>query len=149
MAEGDPEALARAVAQAMWADDRASSGLGMSIEEVGPGRAVLTMRITELMVNGHGMCHGGFIFTLADSAFAFACNSHGRRAVAHHCAITYLRPARLGETLRAEATERHRAGRTGLTDVRVTGEANEVIAEFRGHSRTIGGAFFEADNQET
>ena len=82
----------------------------------------MAMTITEAMVNGHGICHGGFIFTLADSAFAFACNSHGDRTVAQHCSITFLRPGRVGETLRAEAKERVRAGRTGMTDVRVLGE---------------------------
>ncbi|MGH7041462.1 MAG: hydroxyphenylacetyl-CoA thioesterase PaaI [Acetobacteraceae bacterium] len=138
----DPDALARACAEAMWAEDRSSPGLGMRIEEIGPGRAVLSMEITERMVNGHGICHGGFIFTLADSAMAFASNSHGERAVAQHCAITYLRPGRQGERLRAEATERHREGRSGLTDVRVVGEAGDVVAEFRGHTRLSGGAFF-------
>ncbi|MDQ2803430.1 MAG: hydroxyphenylacetyl-CoA thioesterase PaaI, partial [Pseudomonadota bacterium] len=110
----DPAARARAVADAMWADDRASRGLGMRIEDVGPGRAVLTMTVAERMVNGHGICHGGFIFSLADSAFAFACNSHGERTVAQHCAITFLRPGSLGETLRAEAAERLRGGRSGI-----------------------------------
>ncbi len=141
----DPDALARACAEAMWAEDRASPGLGMQLESVGPGRAVLSMTVTETMVNGHGICHGGFIFTLADSAFAFACNSHGDRAVAQHCAISFLRPGRHGETLRAEAVERIRTGRSGITDVRVTGGDGSVVAELRGNSRLTGGRFFETE----
>ncbi|HET6182200.1 MAG TPA: hydroxyphenylacetyl-CoA thioesterase PaaI [Acetobacteraceae bacterium] len=138
----DPAALARACAEAMWAEDKSSPGLGMRLDEIGPGRAVLSMEIEARMVNGHGICHGGFIFALADSAMAFASNSHGERAVAQHCAITYLRPGRLGERLRAEAVEIHRAGRSGMTDVRVTGGDGAVLAEFRGHTRLSGGKFF-------
>ncbi|HJS85092.1 MAG TPA: hydroxyphenylacetyl-CoA thioesterase PaaI [Acetobacteraceae bacterium] len=141
----DPTALARAVADAMWAEDRASNALGMRIEDIGPGRAVLSMTVTERMVNGHGICHGGFIFTLADSAMAFASSSHGERAVAQHCAVTFLRPGRLGETLRAEAAERARAPRSGIYDVRVTGAGADPVAEFRGHTRTIQGGFFSSD----
>jgi len=141
----DPEALARACADAMRAEDRAGPWLGMEIESVGPGRAVLSMTVTETMVNGHGMCHGGFIFTLADSAFAFACNSHGERAVAQHCAISFLRPGRRGEVLRAEAVERIRSGRSGITDVRVTGADGTVVAELRGNSRLTGGRFFATE----
>jgi acyl-CoA thioesterase len=133
--------MARACAEAMWADDRASRGLGMVLDEVGPGRARMSMPVTEAMVNGHGMCHGGFIFTLADSAFAFACNTYNERAVAAQCTISYLRPARLGQTLVASAEERQRAGRTGIYDIRVQAD-DVVIAEFRGHSRTLGEKFF-------
>jgi acyl-CoA thioesterase len=129
----------------MWAEDRASRGLGMVLEHVAAGRARLSMPVTEAMVNGHGLCHGGFIFALADSAFAFACNSHGERAVAQHNAITFLRPGRLGERLVAEAAERARAGRSGLYDVRVTGADGGVVAEMRGHSRLLGGRFFAED----
>ncbi|MBW4092229.1 MAG: hydroxyphenylacetyl-CoA thioesterase PaaI [Proteobacteria bacterium] len=141
----DPDAIARACADTMWAQDRASPGLGMRLESVGPGRAVLSMTVAETMVNGHGICHGGFIFTLADSAFAFACNSHGDRAVAQHCAISFLRPGRRGEVLRAEAVERIRTGRSGITDVRVTGDDGSVVAELRGNSRLTGGRFFETE----
>ncbi|MDE2006709.1 MAG: hydroxyphenylacetyl-CoA thioesterase PaaI [Rhodospirillales bacterium] len=144
----DPQTLARACADAMWAGDHASPGLGMRLEDIGPGRAVMSMVVTEAMVNGHGICHGGFIFTLADSAFAYACNSHGDRAVAQHCAITYLRPGRRGETLRAEAIERVRAGRSGITDVRVTGGDGAVVAELRGNSRLTGGRFFETEGEK-
>ncbi len=126
----------------MWAEDSASKGLGMRLEDVGPGRARLSLVVTEAMVNGHGICHGGFIFSLADSVMAFACNSYGEHAVAQHCAITFVRPGRLGETLTAEAVERTRSGRSGIYDVRVSGAGGDVVAEFRGHSRTTGGRFF-------
>ncbi len=145
MTPPDKAALARAVAEAMWAEDRASRGLGMRIEEVGPGRSVLSMAVGADMVNGHGMCHGGFIFSLADSAMAFASNSDGERAVAQHCAVTFLRPGRLGETLRAEAVERARARRSAIYDVRVSGADGDVVAEFRGHTRDLGKTFFSTE----
>ncbi len=135
-----PGEIARLSGEAMWAGDKASRGLGMAILEIGPGRARLAMTVTEDMVNGHAVCHGGFIFTLADSAFAFACNSHGRHAVAQHCAVTFLAPGKLGMRLIAEAAERRRAERSGIYDVTVREEASgTVIAEFRGHSRTLPG----------
>ena len=138
--EGGPDldGIARACADAMWANDQASAGLGMLLLDVGPGYALITMEITAQMTNGHDTAHGGFIFTLADSAFAFACNSHGDRAVAQHCSVTYLRPGRLGDRLVASAHEVSRTGRSGIYDVQVS-VGEEVIAEFRGHSRTIGG----------
>ncbi len=129
--------LAEACAAAMWRRDQASQDLGITIEHVGPGAACLSMPVALRMVNGFGTCHGGFIFALADSAFAFACNTNGAVSVASHCSISFLRPAALGERLVAAAAERHRAGRSGLYDVRVTVGA-EVVAEFRGHSRTTG-----------
>ncbi|MEM8665615.1 MAG: hydroxyphenylacetyl-CoA thioesterase PaaI, partial [Pseudomonadota bacterium] len=122
---------------AMWAEDRASQALGMSLDEVGDGRAKLSLTVGPDMTNGHGIAHGGFIFTLADSAFAFACNSSGQRAVASQCNITFLAPARLGDRLTAEAREIFREGRSGITDVTVTNAGGRVIAHFRGHSRTI------------
>jgi len=139
----DAAEIARLSADAMWADDRASQGLGMEIVEVGPGRARLAMTVTERMLNGHGSCHGGFIFTLADSAFAFACNSHGQPAVAQHCAVTYVAPGRLGMRLVAEAQERQRGERSGIYDITVRDETGTVIAEFRGHSRTLPGSLIE------
>jgi acyl-CoA thioesterase len=138
----DPQALAEACAAAMWADDTASRGLGMALEAVGPGTARMAMTVRESMVNGHGLCHGGFIFTLADSAFAFACNSRNHKCVAAGGSIAFLRPARLHDRLTATAEERHLAGRSGLYDVRVTNQENEVIAELRGQSRAIGETFF-------
>jgi acyl-CoA thioesterase len=135
----DAAALARACAQAMWAADAASRALGMELITVEPGYAVLAMRVTEQMVNGHDICHGGFIFTLADSAFAFACNTHNQKTVAQHCDITFVAAARLGDRLVARAVERSRLGRSGIYDVSVTREEGFPIAEFRGHSRTVEG----------
>ncbi|HEX7388894.1 MAG TPA: hydroxyphenylacetyl-CoA thioesterase PaaI [Acidiphilium sp.] len=138
------EAIVETASAAMWANDHASQQLGMTIEAVGPGHATLRMTITESMTNGHGIAHGGFIFTLADSAFAFACNSHGARTVAAQCSITYLRPGHLGDELVARAREISRSGRNGIYDVSVSA-GEHVIAEFRGHSRTIGGSWVEPD----
>jgi acyl-CoA thioesterase len=138
----DAAELARACAAAMWSDDPASQGLGMRLEDIAPGRARFSFVVTDAMVNSHGVCHGGFIFALADSAVAFAANSHGEHAVTQHCSITFVRPGRLGETLTAEAVERTRSGRSGIYDVRVSGADDEVVAEFRGHSRTTGGRYF-------
>ena len=134
-----PDDLARACADAMWGEDQASQGLGMEIVDIKAGQATLAMTIQPHMVNGHGIVHGGFIFTLADSAFAFACNSHNERTVAAQGAITFIRPGKLGDRLVAEAREVSRSGRSGIYDVRVTA-GDVVIAEFRGHSRSIGGA---------
>lgn len=141
-APADPQALARACADLMWADDRASQAMAMAIETVEPGSARLAMTVAAHMVNGHGLCHGGYIFALADSALAFACNSHNEKSVAQHCAISFLRPARLGMRLVATAQERTRAGRNGIYDVTVTA-GGEVIAEFRGASRSLGEKFLE------
>jgi acyl-CoA thioesterase len=138
----DAHAVAEAAAAAMWAGDRASRHLGMTIVEVAPGRAVLTMTVGDTMVNGHGIAHGGYIFTLADSAFAFACNGHGPHAVAAQCQITYLKPGRLGDVLTATAREVVREGRSGIYDVRVT-RGDEVVAEFRGHSRQLAGSWLD------
>ena len=147
--ELSPDALARACADAMWQDDRASQGLGMKIVEIGPGRATLQMTVQPHMVNGHGIAHGGFIFTLADSAFAFACNSHNERVVAAQGSITFIRPGKLGDRLIATAREVSKTGRSGIYDVRVTSD-DVVIAEFRGHSRTIAGTWLpSADNAAT
>ncbi|MBC7801155.1 MAG: hydroxyphenylacetyl-CoA thioesterase PaaI [Gemmatimonadaceae bacterium] len=131
------QALAERCAEAMWASDHASQGLGIAIEHIAPGAARLSMTVAPQMLNGHGTCHGGFIFALADSAFAFACNTDGMVSVASQCSIVFLRPAGLGERLVAVAEERHRKDRSGIYDVRVTAGA-EVVAEFRGHSRTTG-----------
>jgi acyl-CoA thioesterase len=133
-----PDDLARACADAMWQDDKASQGLGMEIVEIRAGQATLAMTVQPHMVNGHKIAHGGFIFTLADSAFAFACNSRNERNVASQGTITFIRPGKLGDRLIATAREVSRSGRSGIYDVRVTA-AEVVIAEFRGHSRSIGG----------
>ncbi len=138
----NPDDLARACAEIMWADDHASRGLGMALDFVAPGRSRLSMTVAQSMVNGLGMCHGGFVLTLADSAMAFASNAHGDKALAQHIAVVYVRPARLGERLLATAEERLRSGRSGMYDVRVTGEDGSVVAEMRGHTRLSGGKFF-------
>lgn len=125
---------------AMWADDAASAMLGMQAVEVAPGRARVSMPVRPDMVNGHHLCHGGVIASLADSAFALACNSHGPVTVAAGFSIDFLRPGRLGQVLHAEAREVSRRGRSGIYDVTVRAddpEAGEVIAEFRGRSRTL------------
>ena len=133
--------LATACAQAMWAEDQASPGLGMVLEQVRPGMAAVSMVVEGRMLNGHGTCHGGLIFTLADSAFGFACNGRGMASVAGHCSISFIRPVREGERMVAVAEERHQEGRNGIFDVRITvGES--VVAEFRGHSRTTGARWF-------
>jgi acyl-CoA thioesterase len=145
-----PEDLARACAEAMSAEDDASKGLGMRIVEIGPGCATLTMKVRPDMVNGQRIAHGGFIFTLADSAFAFACNSHNQRAVAAQGDITFIKPGKLGDVLTATAREISRSARSGIYDVRVT-VGDQVIAEFRGHSRTIPGTWLpthDSDNKK-
>ncbi len=126
----------------MWEGDRASQALGMRLAEVGPGRAVLTMTVGEDMVNGHAIGHGGLTFALADSAFAFACNSYNRRTVAAGAEIRFRRPTRLGDQLVATAVERSVDGRDGVYDVTVA-VGDEVVAEFVGRSREIGGAVWE------
>ncbi|PKP73698.1 MAG: phenylacetic acid degradation protein PaaD [Alphaproteobacteria bacterium HGW-Alphaproteobacteria-6] len=139
-ADMTPQELAEASARAMWNDDSASQRLGMVLEHVAPGTATLSMTITPAMSNGHGNCHGGYIFTLADSAFAFACNSYNQVVVAQHCAITYLIPGQVGDRLTATATETARRGRSGIYDIRVTNQSGEHVAAFRGHSRTVRGS---------
>lgn len=138
-ADMTPQELAEAAAQAMWAGDAASQRLGMTLDRIAPGAAVLSMTVTDAMTNGHGSCHGGYIFTLADSAFAFACNSHNRVAVAQQCSITYLIPARTGDRLTAAAREIVRRERSGIYDVSVTNQDGATVAEFRGHSRVVPG----------
>jgi len=135
-----PDDMARACADAMWKEDEASSALGMEIVEIAPGRVTMTMTVQPHMVNGQRIAHGGFIFTLADSAFAFACNSHNEKAVAAQGHITFIKPGKLGDVLVATAREISRSGRSGIYDVRVT-VGEEVIAEFRGHSRVIPGTW--------
>ena len=139
VSEMTPQELAEASAQTMWKDDSASKNLGMVIEHIAPGEATLSMTITEAMANGHGICHGGYMFTLADSAFAFACNSYNQLVVAQHCSISYLIPGRIGDRLTATAREVSRRGRSGIYDIRITNSSGEHVAEFRGHSRTVKG----------
>jgi len=123
----------------MWAQDKASRALGMEIAAVAPGRATMRMAVRPEMCNGHLICHGGMIFALADSAFAFACNSYNRVTVANNCTISFLAPARAGDTLTAEAVERHRGGRSGVYDVTITDQNAQLIALFRAHSTQVKG----------
>jgi acyl-CoA thioesterase len=140
----DAKALAERVAAAMWERDGASQGLGMRIIGVGPGHAELAMTVRADMLNGHAICHGGFIFTLCDSAFAYACNSYDLNTVASGCGIDFLAPAREGDVLTAVAQERSAVGRTGVYDIEVLNQHGERIALFRGKSYRIRGHVIEA-----
>jgi acyl-CoA thioesterase len=137
------DALGSSCARAMLGGDRVSRGLGITLVSAGAGRALLEMRVREDMLNGFGTCHGGVLYTFADTALSCACNSRNERSVAHHCSIIYLRPGRLGDRLTASAVERSTAGRVGLYDVKVTDPSGAVVAEFLGHARLIGGAVLE------
>lgn len=134
----DPSEQLRAEQQAerMYAADRASQSLGIAVSDVGPGRATATMRVTGAMLNGHGSCHGGYVFLLADTAFAFACNTHGTRVVAAGADVSFLAPAGLGDELVADGVERSVRGRSGIYDVTVR-SGDQVVAEFRGRSREL------------
>lgn len=139
MTAASPQQTADHVREGMYARDRASRGLGMQVVDVGPGRARLTMTVREDMLNGHDLCHGGLVATLADSAFAFACNSYGELTVASGFAVDFVAPARLGDVLSASCHEVARAGRTGVYDVEVRNQRGERIAVFRGRSYTAKG----------
>ena len=138
-----PKIRAEKSAEAMWAGDKASAWVGMRIAHVDEGRASLTLQIRDDHCNGHGIGHGGVTFMLADSAFAFACNSRNVATVAQHNTISFLAPVRLGDTLTADAREVTHSGRSGITDVTVTNQDGVIVAEFRGASRAIGGHLFE------
>lgn len=135
----DLQALAEATAQAMFACDHAARSLGIQIVKIGPGYALLAMPVRTDMLNGHQTCHGGFIFALADSAFAYSCNSHNRNTVASGCSIEYLAPSRAGDILTAEAVEQSRSGRIGVYDATVSNQTGTRIALFRGKSYQISG----------
>ena len=139
----EAQALAERVAEGMYSRDRASQALGMKIVRVGPGLAELNMNVRGDMLNGHAICHGGFIFALADSAFAFACNSYNLTTVASGCAIDFMAPAREGDVLTATARERNASGRTGVYDIEVRNQRGETIALFRGKSYRIKGHVVE------
>lgn len=140
----DAQALCQRVVAAMYARDPASQAMGMRLGRVGPGRAELTMTVRADMLNGHAICHGGFIFTLADSAFAYACNSYNLTTVASGCAIDFVAPAREGDLLSAVAQERSVSGRTGVYDIEVKNQRGETIAYFRGRSYRVKGHVIEA-----
>jgi acyl-CoA thioesterase len=131
----DPLELARRCADLMWSRDRASQQLGVQIADVSPGHATAAMTVDEHMVNGHDVAHGGYVFTLADTAFAFACNTYGVVTLAAGADINFVAPARKGDHLVATAAERSRSGRNGVYDVTVRTAEGELIAEFRGRSR--------------
>jgi len=134
---------ARRVGEAMWANDIASRDtMGMELLGVEPGRARIRMAVQKLHLNGHGICHGGFIFTLADTTFAFACNSHNKAAVAAGCSIEFLRPTQQGDVLTCEGVEQTMSGRHGIYDMKVTNQRGEVVALFRGKSAVIAGTVF-------
>ena len=136
----DPQFVAEASARAMYEQDRASRALGMRVLEVRPGYARLAMKVRDDMVNGHRICHGGLIFTLADSAFAFACNTYDVVTVAAAGTIEFLLAASLGDELTATAEERTRSKRNGLYDVSVHNQRGECVALFRGRSHQVGGS---------
>jgi acyl-CoA thioesterase len=143
MAQMTPEALAQAVADAMYARDPAVRAFGIRIDEVGPGHARLSMPVRDDMLNGHGLCHGGLIFTLADSAFAYACNSRNQNTVASGCTIDYLAPGQPGDVLVAVAFEQSLAGRTGVYDITVSNQDGKRLALFRGRSASVKGGVLE------
>ena len=133
------QALAEAAGHAMFSRDRASQAMGMTLDEIRPGYARMSMPVREDMLNGHLSCHGGYIFALADSAFAFACNSHNLISVGAGCSIEYLAPGRLGDLLTAQAQEQALAGKTGVYDIKVTNQDGRTIALFRGKSHRVSG----------
>lgn len=139
----DAQERAERSAAAMFANDQASPWMGMTAPKVGPGSATMSLTVEPHHCNGHYICHGAVIFGLADSAFAFACNSYNQLAVAQHNTITYLSPARAGDVLTAVASELHRQGRGAIYDVTVTSQDGTQIAAFRGASRTVKGQHFE------
>ena len=134
-----PDELAKACVDEMWRNDSASRGLGMEIVEIASGKAVLKMKVRKDMTNSHDICHGGFMFLLADSAFAFACNGYNQITLAQHCSIDFLKPAYEGEILIATARERQKSGRSGIYDVTIEREEGDTVVEFRGNSRTVKG----------
>lgn len=143
MTDMSGDELARACADAMYKRDRTAQSLGITIVEVGEGYALMKMTVGPDMVNGHGVGHGGFIFTLADTAFAYACNSRNQSSLAQSCSIDFIQPTREGEELTAMAEQRSQMGRTGLYDITVNRQNGDVIAHFRGRSYTIQGKVIE------
>ncbi|MGI9369271.1 MAG: hydroxyphenylacetyl-CoA thioesterase PaaI [Ruegeria sp.] len=138
-----PKERAERAAQEMWSQDNASKWAGMKVAHIDEGTATLEMPVESHHCNGHGICHGGVTFMLADSAFAFACNSRNQSTVAQHNLISFVAPGRVGDRLTATATEISLTGRSGIYDVTVTNQDNQKIAEFRGFSRAINGNLFD------
>ena len=139
LSPAEAQALADATAEAMFSRDRAAQALGIKIVRVQPGASLLTMTVRSDMVNGHHICHGGMIFSLADTAFAYACNSYNKNTVASACHIDFLAPAKEGDILEAEAVEQSLSGRTGVYDVTIRTRSGKVVALFRGKSYRING----------
>ena len=138
-----PDERAEKAAAAMWANDKASSWLGLTIVSMHEGRAELSLVVAPHHLNGHGICHGGVVFSLADSAFAFACNSRNQATVAQHNMISFVVPVHEGDALTAIAKEVSLNGRNGIYDVSVTNQTGQIVAEMRGLSRTISGQLFK------
>jgi len=139
----DSQALAELAGKTMYERDPASQALGMTLDEIRPGYARMSMRVRGDMLNGHATCHGGYIFMLADSAFAFACNSHNFNTVGAGCTIDYLAPGREGDLLVAEAVEQALQGKTGVYDIKVTNQDGRTVALFRGKSHRVSGMVAE------
>jgi acyl-CoA thioesterase len=139
MAERTPQQTAEFVRDGMWRDDRASKLLGLRVDAIGPGTSTVTMTVRDELLNGHDVCHGGFICTLADSAFAYACNAYNELTLASGFTMDLLLPGRVGDVLTAHCVERSKAGRTGVYDCEVTNQRGERVAIFRGRSYTLKG----------
>ena len=149
MSQQTPQQIAERCAEALWPGDRAAQGMGMDLVEIGPGQARLRMTVREDMVNCHGICHGGYIFAVADTAFAYACNSYNQRAVASGVDINFLAPAQLGDTLTAHGHARQQGGRSGVYDIEVANQDGKQIALFRGRSTRIPGPIFDNGNDHS
>ena len=149
MTDEAADALARQCAQAMWAKDKASQNLGMEMIDVAAGRATFRMKVQPYMLNGHNICHGGYIFTLADTCFAFACNSRNNLMVAQHCTITFIAPILGDMELTARATEIYRHRRNGLYDIVITDEKGTKLAVFRGAARQVKGTHIDLENTQS
>jgi acyl-CoA thioesterase len=141
----DDQATAEAVRAQMYGRDRAAQALGITVEAIGPGSAVCRMDVRDDMLNGHTTCHGGLIFTLADTAFAYACNAGNRATVALTCQISYIAPAHTGDVLTADAREQSRTGRTGVYDVDVRRADGTVVALFRGQAYEVRGTVVQPE----
>jgi acyl-CoA thioesterase len=140
------QALAERAGKFMFERDSASQAMGMTLDEIRPGYARMSMAVRADMLNGHKSCHGGFIFTLADSAFAFACNSHNQKAVGAGCSIEYLAPGLEGDVLTAEAVEQALSGKSGIYDIQVLNHEGRIIALFRGKSLRVGGHVVDVES---
>lgn len=143
MSATTPGDIAKRSAAVMWENDHAAKALGVTLDHVGPGTATTSMLLEDSHMNGKGMCHGGVIFTLADVAFAYACNSYNHVAVAQFNTITFIAPGKPGERLTASARETMNNGRQGIYDITVTSDSGHVVAEFRGNSRVIKGRHYD------